>query len=445
MIISFYSYKGGVGRTQLAANLAAYLCYYKQRKVLIIDWDMEAPGVDFFFNFDRTIVKHGLLDLFNEFVKTVRNKEKVEETDLPKIFQENGKSDYILNLVKNSNGEGKIDLIPAGNYNDNFVKKVTAFDWFEFYDTLNGKYFIEYLKEELNNSEYDYIFIDSRTGTSDYAGICNIQFPELNVFVIAPTNQNFKGCQEIANSITNSPYVKNGLRKPIIMPILSRLDRTDKISGVWFGKFRETFREEIKDFLLSLFKADIKKTDISDKYLNTYIESTLLEYKTEISYGETLIFSQKLSKIEYITLEKQFALIAEYLEKLCNKTETNSYSSEIINIIGQFEIDFNITTIETDLAVIKTDLAAFETNLAAFETALETADYPTLLELLDNHYGDLTTQYSTLRSTIESHLLQGLMPPSVVLSKLYTLIHEQKLRLLANQIDKMTYRVNQLK
>jgi len=104
MIISFYSYKGGVGRTQLTANLASYLCYYKQRKVLIIDWDMEAPGVDFFFNIDRSIIKKGLLDLFNEFVKTVRNGENIKDNDLPQIFS-NKKSNYIINLIKSEKSE----------------------------------------------------------------------------------------------------------------------------------------------------------------------------------------------------------------------------------------------------------------------------------------------------------------------------------------------------
>jgi cellulose biosynthesis protein BcsQ len=345
MIISFYSYKGGVGRTQLAANLAAYLCYYKQRKVLIIDWDMEAPGVDFFYNIDRSKIKFGLLDLFNEFVKTVRSKENITDKDLPKIFEqktilENKKSKYIINLIKSKKKEGCVDLIPSGNYNDNFAKKVSSFDWFEFYETLNGKYFIEYLKEELNKSDYDYVLIDSRTGTSDYAGICNIQFPELNVFVIAPTNLNFIGSKDIITSILNSPYVNSSLRMPLIMPILSRLDRTDKISGEWFGKFRETFQENIKYFLQFLFKLDIDNNLISENFINEYIENTLLEYKTEISYGEKLVFFEIQKKIEYLTLEKQFVLIAEYLEKLDNRKETNEYSSDIINSIRNFENRF---------------------------------------------------------------------------------------------------------
>jgi len=339
MIVSFYSYKGGVGRSQLTANLATYLCYYKQRKVLIIDWDMEAPGVDFFFNLDRSIIKIGLLDLLNEFVKVVRNKEKVEEEDLPKIF-DNNTSKYIINLIKSAKHNGRVDLIPAGNYNENFVKNVTAFDWYNFHETLNGKYFIEYLKEELNNSEYDYVFIDSRTGSSDYAGICNIQLPEINVFVIAPTNQNFKGCKEISSTIINSPYVKNSLRKPIIMPILSRLDRTDKISGEWFGKFRDTFKETIISFLNYSKTIDLQNVSENEieNILNQYIDNTLLEYKTEISYGEKLLFFDDLRKIEYTTLEKQILDIAKYIEIFNDKIQ-NKILNHFVELIENGKLD----------------------------------------------------------------------------------------------------------
>jgi MinD-like ATPase involved in chromosome partitioning or flagellar assembly len=43
-IITFYSYKGGTGRTMALANLAWVLAS-NDKKVLLIDWDLEAPGL----------------------------------------------------------------------------------------------------------------------------------------------------------------------------------------------------------------------------------------------------------------------------------------------------------------------------------------------------------------------------------------------------------------
>src|SRR5436309_249846 len=47
-VITFYSYKGGVGRSLAVANVAALLSKWGQR-VLVIDWDLEAPGIEKFF------------------------------------------------------------------------------------------------------------------------------------------------------------------------------------------------------------------------------------------------------------------------------------------------------------------------------------------------------------------------------------------------------------
>jgi MinD-like ATPase involved in chromosome partitioning or flagellar assembly len=43
-IITFYSYKGGAGRTMALAN-AACLLAAAGNNVLVIDWDLEAPGL----------------------------------------------------------------------------------------------------------------------------------------------------------------------------------------------------------------------------------------------------------------------------------------------------------------------------------------------------------------------------------------------------------------
>lgn len=42
-VVTFYSYKGGVGRTFALANTAATLCRWGYR-TLCIGWDLDAPG-----------------------------------------------------------------------------------------------------------------------------------------------------------------------------------------------------------------------------------------------------------------------------------------------------------------------------------------------------------------------------------------------------------------
>jgi len=46
--ITFYSYKGGTGRSMLLANVAWQLAA-SGRRVLLVDWDLEAPGLHRYF------------------------------------------------------------------------------------------------------------------------------------------------------------------------------------------------------------------------------------------------------------------------------------------------------------------------------------------------------------------------------------------------------------
>src|ERR1700685_190133 len=47
-VYTFYSFKGGAGRSMALANVAALLAKWG-RSVLVIDWDIEAPGIEKFF------------------------------------------------------------------------------------------------------------------------------------------------------------------------------------------------------------------------------------------------------------------------------------------------------------------------------------------------------------------------------------------------------------
>src|SRR5262245_6265436 len=69
MIYTFYSFKGGVGRSMALANVAELLCDLGL-KVLIVDFDLEAPGLERYFDSPNVLIsadeveeKRGLIDL----------------------------------------------------------------------------------------------------------------------------------------------------------------------------------------------------------------------------------------------------------------------------------------------------------------------------------------------------------------------------------------------
>src|SRR5215469_5545181 len=94
-IITFYSYKGGTGRSMALANVACLLARgvrgqigqsaTPDQRVLVIDWVLEAPGLHRYFgpfladssnakcdDYDRRCP--GLMDLFIELEKAVQGR-----------------------------------------------------------------------------------------------------------------------------------------------------------------------------------------------------------------------------------------------------------------------------------------------------------------------------------------------------------------------------------
>ena len=69
-IITFYSYKGGTGRTMAMANVAWIIASHGKR-VLTIDWDLESPGLHKFFHpfLDESTVSAtpGVIEIINEY------------------------------------------------------------------------------------------------------------------------------------------------------------------------------------------------------------------------------------------------------------------------------------------------------------------------------------------------------------------------------------------
>ncbi len=69
-IVTFYSYKGGTGRTMALAN-TAWILAANGFRVLTVDWDLEAPGLAKFFHPfldpDALAGTSGLMDLIQEY------------------------------------------------------------------------------------------------------------------------------------------------------------------------------------------------------------------------------------------------------------------------------------------------------------------------------------------------------------------------------------------
>ena len=209
--ITFYSYKGGVGRSLALANVATRLMEFG-KKVCLLDFDLEAPGLHFKFpSIINSKINKGIVDYIYDFTNQGILREKI--------------SDYSIPIGR----KNPIYLIPAGNIDSlDYWRKLSSINWYDFlYESNNGLEFFLDLKEKIQNEfNPDYLLIDSRTGISEISGITISLLANEVVMVAANNRENLTGIKKIIANVTNP---KNSIlgEVPKITFVLSRIPFTD--------------------------------------------------------------------------------------------------------------------------------------------------------------------------------------------------------------------------
>ena len=185
-VVTFYSYKGGVGRTMALANTAALLAQSGKR-VLVVDFDLEAPGLPSYDMFRCAQSRKGIVDYVTAYRQTM-----IAPTA----------ADYV---VECDFKDIKLWLMPAGDYSEpEYTSRLNSVDWEALYASESGYLMFEDLKQQWSQHDgkgFDYVLIDSRTGHTDVGGICTRQLPDAVVIMFVPNRQNVEGLKPIVEGI----------------------------------------------------------------------------------------------------------------------------------------------------------------------------------------------------------------------------------------------------
>lgn len=267
-IVTFYSYKGGVGRTLALANIGVLLARQGKR-VLLIDWDLEAPGLDRYFqhHIDQPSATQGLVHLLHEASASPHA----------------GWRSHVQNISIKPNGAFndkpyRLSIIPSGVASSDYSFKVRAFSWTTFMEEKNGGPILELWREEWKRN-FDFILIDSRTGITDSGGICTVLLPDLLVLVFTANEQSFEGALSVSQSVQIERRNLAVQRPPLtILPLLSRFDGREEVDMAkrWLAKFNAKLKPLFDDWLPRQFQP------------LQVIELTKIPYVTLFSFGEPL-------------------------------------------------------------------------------------------------------------------------------------------------------------
>ncbi len=289
-VVTFYSYKGGVGRTFALANTAATLCRWGYR-TLCIDWDLDAPGLSFYLREWQALTpRAGLVNLIDDYV--------------------NGRhptpADYAVSIELPGARE-RLDFIPAGQGDDDYVRLVQDLDWAELYRRWLGE-FLEVCRARWK-ADYDFVLVDSRTGITDIGGVCTVQLPDVLVMLFTANEQSLRGILEVARRVTVAhnalPYDRAGL---MIMPVPARFDAREEY---WRA---ESWQQRFSVELSGLYRNWAARSVPVEALLG----NLTIPYVSYWSFGEdlpALVESEPTpEKINY-SLQALAAVIAHRLDK----------------------------------------------------------------------------------------------------------------------------------
>lgn len=300
-IISFYSFKGGVGRTMAVANLAVLLAQ-RGKRVLVVDFDLEAPGLDRYFchpnarvgeqRYQPKRVQNGVIELFEELririddeatPATLNGEPRDPRPAIPTIVQrllEAGEYGYHIRVTDPSSSKQRsLRFLPAGRFDTEYADRVRRFPWERLYEEEPAAF------DELAKAwreEFDYILVDSRTGLSDIGSVSTVILPDKLVLAFVPNEQSLHGVIQTGRQAFELKRRIQPDSNLAIFPLVSRVDGTEELQ-------KRSYLQDAAKRFGQLFDELYGVTDID---FNTYFQDVHVPHKGYYAYGEKIAIEE---------------------------------------------------------------------------------------------------------------------------------------------------------
>ena len=242
-VTSFYSFKGGVGRTT-ATVLSALLLARQGKKVMIVDFDLEAPGLASIFanrsdNAEELLSVNGFVDFLIDFEFNKRDFNKINLDDY--YFRKNEQA------LVGSNG-GELFIVPAiATNSENSINYINKLSKANIRFGLGKDYapdiFLKKMEEKLKP---DHILIDTRTGINDVGGLVFNRYAQ-NIFLLFYGNQqNMFGLESILPELKK--LNNNGIKFYLVnSPVPADVQLAEEETGFFVEKSYDMFLKYFYD------------------------------------------------------------------------------------------------------------------------------------------------------------------------------------------------------
>jgi hypothetical protein len=273
-VTTFYSYKGGVGRTMALANLGNLLAQRGAAPVLLVDWDLEAPGLHYYF--PGTPQAPGVLDLFEACRDQLQERAGRYASDL-------ALAEAVLDAVRweqylvRASDDRPLWLLRAGRCDGSHAERAAMLDWQALFDACPALFrtFAARLARH-----FGHVLVDARSGRADCAAICTTLLPTRLVLVFAPNRQNLDGLQDLVARATGYRRSHEDEQRPLLVyPLPSRIDTADEAQCTQWRRGVDGYQALFESMLAEAY-------GLPWLSLEGYFNAVQLPHCASLAYGE---------------------------------------------------------------------------------------------------------------------------------------------------------------
>lgn len=335
--ITFYSFKGGVGRTTALTHVASILAM-RGLKVVAVDLDLEAPGLSTAFNLNPQ-PKYGIVDYF------------YERSYLPEGIEPRISIAEIFGEVRVPNATGRLFVVPAGCLNLDYISKVddlhatTVIDGNQsLWSVFKGE-----IEEQLNP---DILLIDSRTGINQWGALSLIQAADEAMIFLFPNEQNRQGIEVLLQSLQSLKNLSiNFVFSPV--PDVTKTGLS-KVKNIW-----DSLQKKINIATNENYEAEADEDEDDSDNDRTLIEDILvIPYLVPIALAESYPVPG---------MQDYYTKIANLIDEKTDELKR----SNVLNIEQRWKIIKSLKFPEVNAADKKQDLSLLFQKTTDFERFLD--------------------------------------------------------------------------
>jgi len=224
-VITFYAYREAASRTAALANLALLLA--RQRgatsPVLMIDWALDAPGLQQLFGQPRN--RSGVLELFEACqAQLALHRPNGSADDTLLAYEVLAALDWQQYLLRVDEGS-QLYLMPAGRLDEHYSERLARLNWEAMFQRCPALFrcFAAQLA-----CHFRHVLVDAASGVAETAGLCTTLLPRKLVVLFGAERSSLDGACAMVRRAANYRCSHEDEQRPLLVyPLALHLEADD--------------------------------------------------------------------------------------------------------------------------------------------------------------------------------------------------------------------------